>query len=135
MNIDDMEGAELDRLCFDLGLAPDWVSGVGGLLGKKYLERMDYSEDRYSISKSWSPSTNIAQAVEMAEEHCPYFYVESIESVNRSHCRQFSGFKYSISVACTEYQGYEHVEGYSYALTLTRACCKAVLARKETNEH
>jgi len=121
MNIDEMEGAELDRLAFDLGLAPDdgvdrrvlYIKHEGAFTGEK-MNRFE----------GWTPSTDIAQAVEMADRN----------DYELKIVRCCSG-SYEVTAILHDEEGYlvglASFIGESFALTLTRACCKAAQMRKE----
>jgi len=113
MSIDELSGSDLDRLAFDLGLGPenmDWNKTLKcfNFYGREYL---------------WHPSTNIAQAVEMARRFHAY---------DIYYCPQEAKGVFSPCEACVEYSGvYSRVfaGADTEAEALTRACCKAAQAR------
>ena len=142
--IQNAEGAELDRLCFDLGLAPDgayndperWHSGGIYLLGRLRSE-----------ATQWHPSTNIAQAVEMAERFADSLDVVQVDIDIYSRRKLPSPPWASVIKVCLEndnppgicknmpvWADPEKSLGDTLALALTRACCLAALARIRSGE-
>jgi len=111
MNIDKLEGAELDRLAYDLGLAPDDCGEP---------ETFEDNDLYLGDGSLWRPSTDLQQAVKMVKEF------------EASYRLEWGGQFYEEAHAVV----YEKVRTFAFAsteaLALTRACVRAKMAQSES---